>query len=291
MSDTPSLQALSPQAMVEAAEHHVIDKASKKFTRAFLLAILAGASIALAFCFYTTAVAALGDGPGKVVGGLFFALGLFLVVLLGGELFTSSTLTLIARASGKITTATLLKNWATVYFGNFVGAMIIVLLIFLGRTYMNFNGNWGLTILNTALHKVEHVYPSDGFGALAYARGFIEALCLGIVCNIMVCVAVWLSWGGKTVTDKLLVMLFPIGMFVASGFEHSIANMFMIPMGIVLHYFSIPEFMNNINMDHYADLNVMHFIFSNLILVTIGNIIGGGMMIGLFNWFIWKKTK
>lgn len=92
MSDTPSLQALSPQAMVEAAEHHVIDKASKKFTRAFLLAILAGASIALAFCFYTTAVAALGDGPGKVVGGLFFALGLFLVVLLGGELFTSSTL-------------------------------------------------------------------------------------------------------------------------------------------------------------------------------------------------------
>ena len=163
--------------------------------------------------------------------------------------------------------------------------MIIVLLIFLGRTYMNFNANWGLTILNTALHKVEHVYPSDGFGALAYARGFIEALCLGIVCNIMVCVAVWLSWGGKTVTDKLLVMLFPIGMFVASGFEHSIANMFMIPMGIVLHYFSIPEFMNNINMDHYADLNVMHFIFSNLIPVTIGNIIGGGMMIGLFNWF------
>ena len=144
MSDTPSLLALSPQAMVEAAEHHVMDKASKKFTRAFLLAILAGASIALAFCFYTTAVAALGDGPGKVVGGLFFALGLFLVVLLGGELFTSSTLTLIARASGKITTATLLKNWATVYFGNFVGAMIIVFLIFLGRTYMNFNGNWGL---------------------------------------------------------------------------------------------------------------------------------------------------
>ena len=79
--------------------------------------------------------------------------------------------------------------------------------------------------------------------------------------------------------------------FVASGYEHSIANMFMIPMGIVLHYFSIPEFMNNVNIDHYADLDVMHFIFSNLIPVTIGNIIGGGMMIGLFNWFIWKKTK
>ena len=92
-------------------------------------------------------------------------------------------------------------------------------------------------------------------------------------------------------TDKLLVMLFPIGMFVASGFEHSIANMFMIPMGIVLHYFSIPEFMENISMDHYADLDVMNFIFSNLIPVTIGNIIGGGVMIGLFNWFIWKRTK
>ncbi|MGN0903455.1 MAG: formate transporter FocA [Succinivibrio sp.] len=291
MSDNFDLTALSPAKIAEAAEHHAIDKATKKFTRAFMLAILAGAAIALAFCFYTTAVAALGDGPGKIAGGLFFALGLFLVVLLGGELFTSSTLTLIAKASGQITWATLLKNWCTVYFGNFIGAVIVVALIFCGRTYMNFHGDWGHTILNTALHKIHHVYPSDGNGSYAYLRGFIEAMCLGIVCNIMVCVAVWLSWGGKTVTDKILVMIFPIGMFVASGFEHSIANMFMIPMGIVLENFAIPEFLDEATLSHYADLNVANFILNNLIPVTIGNIIGGGMMIGLYNWFIWKKTK
>ncbi|MBR1612586.1 MAG: formate transporter FocA [Succinivibrio sp.] len=290
MSDTSPLQALSAAAIAQAAEHHAYDKASKKFKRAFLLAILAGAAIALAFCFYTTAVAALGDGTGKIVGGLFFALGLFLVVLLGGELFTSSTLTLISRANGQITTFELLKNWATVYFGNLVGALIIVAIIFLGRTYMNFHTGWGLTILNTAAHKIHHIQPSDGEGLYAYCRGFIEAVCLGIVCNIMVCVAVWLSWGGKTVTDKLLVMLFPIGMFVASGFEHSIANMFMIPMGIVLENFSVPEFANAVDLSKYADLTVSNFILNNLIPVTIGNIIGGGMMIGLFNWYIWKKT-
>ena len=138
---------------------------------------------------------------------------------------------------------------------------------------------------------MEHIYPSDGTGMYAYFRGFLEAMCLGIVCNIMVCVAVWLSWGGKSITDKILIMIFPIGMFVASGFEHSVANMFMIPMGIVLQEFSIPEFQSVVDVAKYSDLTVYNFIFSNLIPVTIGNIIGGGMMIGLYNWFIWKKTK
>ena len=157
-----------------------------------------------------------------------------MVVLLGGELFTSSTLTLIAKANKSATWCQVFKNWATVYFGNLIGALFVVLIIFVGRTYMNFGTEWGHVILNTALHKIEHIYPSDGSGLYAYFRGFLEAMCLGIVCNIMVCVAVWLSWGGKSITDKILIMIFPIGMFVASGFEHSVANMFMIPMGIVL---------------------------------------------------------
>ena len=291
MSDNTSMKALSPSQIVEAAEHHVTDKVTKNFARAFLLAILAGASIGFAFCFYTTAVAALGSGAGKILGGLFFALGLFLVVLLGGELFTSSTLTLIAKANKSATWCQVFKNWATVYFGNLIGALFVVLIIFVGRTYMNFGTEWGHVILNTALHKIEHIYPSDGSGLYAYFRGFLEAMCLGIVCNIMVCVAVWLSWGGKSITDKILIMIFPIGMFVASGFEHSVANMFMIPMGIVLQEFSIPEFQSVVDVAKYSDLTVYNFIFSNLIPVTIGNIIGGGMMIGLYNWFIWKKTK
>lgn len=291
MSENSSVNALSASQLVEAAEHHAFDKATKSFKRAFLLAILAGAAIGFAFCFYTTAVAALGSGAGKIAGGLFFALGLFLVVLLGGELFTSSTLTLVSKAAGQITWWQLIKNWMTVYAGNFVGAMVVVLLIFAGRTYMNFGNEWGHTILNTALHKIHHVYPSDGEGGCAYLRGFIEAVCLGIVCNIMVCVAVWLSWAGKSVTDKILVMIFPIGMFVATGFEHSIANMFMIPMGIVLENFAIPEFSAAVDLSAYSDLTISNFIFNNLIPVTIGNIIGGGMMIGLYNWYIWKRTK
>lgn len=287
MTEQNSLECLSAEKIAQMSESITEHKATKPFFKALLLSILAGAAIALAFSFYITSVAAFGGGPGKFVGGFCFSLGLILVVLLGGELFTSSTMTLVAKAAGKITWMQVLKNWCVVYIGNFIGAIGVVLLIMLARTYMNFHMDWGNAVLDTALHKIHHVYPSDASG-LGYWRGFIEALTAGILCNIMVCVAVWLSWGGRTMTDKILIIILPVAMFVASGFEHSVANMFMIPLGISIHNFAIPEMINATN-ETFKDLTIYNFILDNLIPVTIGNIIGGGVMIGLYNWFVSHK--
>lgn len=265
---------LKPEAIAAVAEDITYGKATKPAAKTFMLAITAGAFIAIAFVFYITVIA---TGGSKLAGGICFALGLILCVILGGELFTSTTLTLVARASNRITWAQMLKNWGIVYFGNLVGGLVMVALIMLSSQYMNTNGQWGLTALNVAQHKIHHT--------------FIEAVALGILCNLMVCLAAWMAFGGRTMTDKALIMILPVAMFVASGFEHSIANMFMIPVGIAIQTFAGPEFWQAIGADpaKYADLTVGHFIINNLIPVTIGNIIGGGGMIGLTYWFIFRR--
>ena len=275
---------LSAAELAKASEGITEHKATKPAWQSFLMAINAGAFIALAFMFYTTALA---DGHGKLVGGLCFSLGLILCILLSGELFTSSTLTIVAKAAKLVTWKQVLRNWVIVYFGNLVGALIIVGLVMLCRQYDAFDGKWGEVILNTAQHKLHHIRESEN-----YFRGFTEALVMGVFCNIMVCAAVWLSFAGKTLTDKMLATILPVGMFVASGFEHSIANMFMVPAGILIQNFAEPDFWQNIGLQNtqYADLTVQNFIVNNLIPVTIGNIIGGGLMIGFYNWYINCRT-
>ena len=264
---------LKPEAIAAVAEDITYGKATKPAAKTFMLAITAGAFIAIAFVFYITVLA---TGGSKLAGGVCFALGLILCVILGGELFTSTTLTLVARAANRITWSQMLKNWAIVYFGNLIGGLIMVALIMLSSQYMNTSGQWGLTALNVAQHKIHHT--------------FVEAVALGILCNLMVCLAAWMAFGGRTMTDKALIMILPVAMFVASGFEHSIANMFMIPVGIAIQTFAGPEFWQAISADPatYADLTIGHFIVNNLIPVTIGNIIGGGM-IGLTYWFIFRR--
>ena len=264
---------LKPEAIAAVAEDITYGKATKPAAKTFMLAITAGAFIAIAFVFYVTVLA---TGGSKLAGGVCFALGLILCVILGGELFTSTTLTLVARAANRITWSQMLKNWAIVYFGNLIGGLIMVALIMLSSQYMNTSGQWGLTALNVAQHKIHHT--------------FVEAVALGILCNLMVCLAAWMAFGGRTITDKALIMILPVAMFVASGFEHSIANMFMIPVGIAIQTFAGPEFWQAISADpaKYADLTIGHFIVNNLIPVTIGNIIGGGM-IGLTYWFIFRR--
>ena len=264
---------LKPEAIAAVAEDITYGKATKPAAKTFMLAITAGAFIAIAFVFYITVLA---TGGSKLAGGVCFALGLILCVILGGELFTSTTLTLVARAANRITWSQMLKNWAIVYFGNLIGGLIMVALIMLSSQYMNTSGQWGLTALNVAQHKIHHT--------------FVEAVALGILCNLMVCLAAWMAFGGRTITDKALIMILPVAMFVASGFEHSIANMFMIPVGIAIQTFAGPEFWQAISADpaKYADLTIGHFIVNNLIPVTIGNIIGGGM-IGLTYWFIFRR--
>ena len=265
---------LKPEAIAAVAEDITYGKATKPAAKTFMLAITAGAFIAMAFVFYITVIA---TGGSKLAGGVCFALGLILCVILGGELFTSTTLTLVARAANRITWSQMLKNWGIVYFGNLVGGLVMFALIMLSSQYMNTNGQWGLTALNVAQHKIHHT--------------FVEAVALGILCNLMVCLAAWMAFGGRTMTDKALIMILPVAMFVASGFEHSIANMFMIPVGIAIQAFAGPEFWQAIGADpaKYADLTIGHFIINNLIPVTIGNIIGGGGMIGLTYWFIFRR--
>ena len=268
---------VSPAGMSQIGEDVGVYKATKKQILSFFSAIPAGAFIALAFVFYTTTQTGnVGASWGltKLVGGIVFSLGVIMVVVCGSELFTSSTMTTVARASGRISTFQMLRNWIVVYFGNFVGALFIVFLIWFAGQTMAANGQWGLTILATAQHKIHHTW--------------FEAFCLGILCNVMVCIAIWMSYAGKTLTDKAFIMILPIALFVASGFEHSVANMFMIPMGIVTAHFSVPEFWQAINMDsqQFTDLNLYHFIVKNLIPVTLGNIVGGGCCIGLALWSI-----
>lgn len=267
----------TPTEMTQIAEDGAVYKATKNQFYSFISAITAGAFIALAFVYYTTTQTGTADvawGVAKFLGGTVFAVGVIMCVVLGAELFTSSTLTVIAKASQRISWSQMFKNWIVVYCGNFVGALLIVLLIWLAGQEMAAKGQWGLTILKTAQHKIHHTW--------------LEAFALGILCNIMVCIAVWMSYAGKSLTDKALIMLLPIGLFVASGFEHVVANMFMIPMGMVIAHFASADFWATVGIDaaQYADLDFSHLIFKNLIPVTLGNIVGGAFCIGLPQWFL-----
>ncbi|AUH01141.1 formate transporter FocA [Pectobacteriaceae bacterium CE70] len=271
---------LLPAAMAKAAEDAGVYKATKQPLTTFYLAITAGVFISIAFVFYITATTgstAMPFGVAKLIGGICFSLGLMLVVVCGADLFTSTVLIVIAKASGRITWKQLAFNWINVYIGNLIGALFFVALIWFSGEHMVANGSWGLNVMQTANHKLEHT--------------FVQALCLGILANLMVCLAVWMSYSGRSLTDKMFAMILPVAMFVASGFEHSIANMFMIPMGIVVKNFASAEFWHAIGMvpTQFEHLTVSNFITNNLIPVTIGNIIGGGLMVGLTYWVIYLR--
>ncbi|WP_305464079.1 formate transporter FocA [Photobacterium leiognathi] len=281
MENNP-FDSLMPPAMAHKAEEVGVYKATKHPLQSFFLAITAGVFISIAFVFYTTVTTGAGTMPwgmAKFVGALAFSLGLILVVICGGELFTSSVLTTVARASNRITTGQLLRNWVVVYIGNFIGASFFVVCIWIVKQHLGDNGQWGITAMKIAQHKLHHTFG--------------QAVVLGMLCNLMVCLATWMTFSCRSATDKIMVMLLPVAMFVACGFEHSIANMFMIPMGIVIHNFASPEFwaMTGVNPSQFADLTVNHFVMNNLIPVTIGNIIGGGFLVGLTYWVIHRRPE
>ncbi len=262
--------------LTQVAEGYGLDKVAKSSWQSFGLAIFAGAFIALAFVFYITVTTGSQGSWGmtRFIGGLAFSLGLILVVVCGGELFTSTVLSTVAWAQKKVTNSDLVKTWGRVYAGNFVGAMLMVLLIFLAGMYQLDGGRWGLSALNIAQHKLHHSWT--------------QAFVLGILCNMMVCLGVWMTFATKDVLTKVVLVMLPVAMFVSSGFEHSIANMFMVPMGIAIHQFADPAWFEalNISPDKYADLTVMNFVFNNLIPVTLGNIVGGGVFVGLGYWLV-----
>ena len=265
--------------MARKAETSGVAKATLGPLRMFALAVLAGAFIALGAIFATTVTtgSTLPFGLTRLLSGLAFCLGLILVVGAGAELFTGNNLIVMAWADGKVTTWQLLRNWSIVYVGNFVGSVATAVMMLWSKQYTFANGVLGQNALNIANAKVN--------------LAFGQALVLGILCNALVCLAVWLCLGGRSATDKILSIIFPITAFVAAGFEHSVANMYFITMGLLVKSSAPAEFWSQIgsSADAFANLTWGNFFLHNLVPVTLGNIIGGALMVGLVYWFIYLR--
>ncbi len=282
MTSESNFDALLPAEMAKKAEGIGVNKANMAALPMLALAILAGAFISLGAIFATTISAGTTGVPFgfvKVAMGVAFALGLILVVVGGAELFTGNNLIIMAYTSHKITFLQLLRNWAIVYLGNFLGSIATVLVMFLTRQYAFGGGVVGLAALNIA----------DGKCAL----DFVQAIALGMMCNALVCMAVWLCYSARSTTDRIMAIIFPITAFVAAGFEHSVANMYFIPIGLFIKSWGSPAFFETIGKTaaDYSHLTWENFFFANLLPVTIGNIIGGAVMVGLMYWFIFNRKK
>ncbi len=277
------MDALLPGEMAIRAEEIGVKKAVMNFAALFALAVLAGAFIAFGAVFSTTVVTSTGSslpyGVTRLLSGLVFSLGLILVVVGGAELFTGNNLIVMAWANGRIKTSKLLRNWLIVYLGNFVGSVGIALLVFLSGHLSFANGKIGETALGIANAKSN--------------LGFVQAVFLGILCNVLVCLAVWLSFSGRSATDKILAIVPPITAFVACGFEHSVANMYFIPVGLLLKNTAGDAFWTSIGKTaaDYPALNLENFFINNLIPVTIGNIIGGAVLVGIVYWFVFLRIR
>lgn len=233
------------------------------------LAVLAGAFISLGALFYIVTMTTGKNGPPlpfgllRVAGGMTFSLGLVLVVVGGAELFTGNNLIAMAWAVGCVQTRQVIRNWVWVYLGNLLGAGGTAVLVLLAGVHMLGDGAVGETMVQIARSKI--------------ALDPVSAFARGILCNVLVCLAVWLCMGARSVVDKILAIVFPITAFVACGFEHSVANMFFLPLGIVLASGG-PD-----------PLSIVGAV-NNLLLVTIGNIIGGTLLVALVYWFIYLRT-
>ena len=258
-----SFDAYSPSQIAQLVENLGVRKACLPKNQIVILSILAGAFIAFGAMFYTVVITGnnLGFGVERLLGGMAFTLGLILVVIGGAELFTGNNLIVMAWADGKISMTQLLTNWGLVYVGNFVGALACVALVRFSGTLELGAGAVASTAVAIANAKVE----------LSFAEAFIR----GILCNTLVCLAIWLSYASHQVPGKILCILFPISAFVALGFEHSIANMYLIPIGMLASGTGIDTFV----------------LLGNLVPVTLGNIVGGSVFVALVYWDIYLHGK
>jgi formate/nitrite transporter len=288
------IDALLPAEMAARAEFLGVRKAEMPFLKMFMLSVLAGAFIALGAIFATTIGAGgmavttadgaaafntgLPYGVTRLLMGVVFSLGLILVVVGGAELFTGNNLIVMAWANGKVTGRALIRNWIIVYLGNFVGSIGTVMLMFLTKQYTFGANSVGMTALRIGVAKVDIT--------------FIQAVALGILCNALVCLAVWLTYSARSTLDKIAAIVFPITAFVAVGFEHSVANMYFIPYALFIKSFD-PEFIAAVG-DKVAKLDLLTwqaFFLNNLIPVTLGNIIGGAVLVAGIYWAIFLRSE
>jgi formate transporter len=276
-----SFDAFIPPQMAAKAEEIGVAKATMGWHNTFALGVLAGAFIALGALFATTVTAGsaghLAFGVARVLGGLVFCLGLILVIVAGAELFTGNNLIVMAWANRRISSWHVLRNWIIVYAGNFLGSIATAVLMLFTRQYGFGSGTIGLKVLNIAHAKCQ--------------IEFVQALALGVGCNALVCLAVWLCYSARTTTDKILSIIFPITAFVAAGFEHCVANMYFISLGLFVKASAPVTFWEAIGKTaaDYANLTWSNFFFANLLPVTLGNIFGGSVMVGLVYWFIYIR--
>jgi len=263
--------AYSPAEIEEAVEKVGVVKATLPFLPCFMLAIMAGAGIGLGALYYCIVAsdAALGFAASRVLGGVLFSLGLTIVLVGGAELFTGNNLIVMAWASRRISAAALLRNWAIVYLGNLVGAVGLVIMVFLSHHLDMNNGRIGLVMLTTAVGKI-----SSPVATLFFK---------GVLCNLLVCLAVWQAQAGRSVADKILGLMLPISAFVAAGFEHSVANMYFLPMALLLRA------TGNVPAGFDASPIIASGVIYNLIVVTLGNIAGGAGLVGFVYWAIYRK--
>jgi formate/nitrite transporter len=274
------IDAYTPAQMAARVEKAGIVKGNLDFLSMFILSIVAGAFIAFGAILYTYVIhdSSLSLGLTKLLGGLVFCLGLILVIVAGAELFTGNNLIVMAYVSRKISLQRLLRNWTIVFCGNLAGSLAMVFLL-------SQSGQW------------TEAGASVGVKALMIANGkvnltFLQALSRGILCNILVCLAVWLCFSGRSVTDKVLAIIFPITAFVALGFEHSVANMYFVPAGLVLKHntqvLSAAEGLLG-QVPDLSRLTIFGFLVRNLLPVSLGNIIGGGLLVGIVYWFVYLR--
>jgi len=273
-----NFDALPPPEMAKKAEQVGVAKAGLDAATTFALAVLAGAFIAVGAAFATNTLAGSSDlpyGVARLLGGLAFSLGLILVVVAGAELFTGNNLTVMAWASGRVSTLRLLRNWTIVYVGNFAGAIATAGLLYAGKQYEFGKGAVGETALTIAATKTGY--------------GFVQAIALGMLCNALVCIAVWLCYSARSTADRILAIVPPITAFVALGFEHSVANMFFIPFALLVK--SDTSFVAAHKAPDLSGVTWGHFLTANLLPVTIGNVIGGALMVGAIYWFVYLRNS
>lgn len=269
MADLFGFDAFSPREIAERVETVGVAKARLPLLSMLVLAVLAGAFIGLGALYFVVVRSdpSLGFALRQVLGGMAFALGLILVVVAGAELFTGNNLLVMAWADRKISGAELLRSWAIVCAGNFIGAVGLALLVVLSHHHELNNGAVGQEYLKIAAAKI--------------TMPFWTAFFRGILCNALVCLAVWMALAGRSVVDKIVAIVVPISAFVAAGFEHSVANMYLIPVAMLLQQFG------------YADpspaITWLGFL-SNLVPVLAGNIIGGSVLVGLVYQLVYRRV-
>ena len=272
------VDSFSPGEIALLVQTRGVAKAGASALTTLVLGVVAGAFIALGAVFSTVVStrSSLGDGPTRLLAGAAFSLGLILVVVAGAELFTGNNLIVMSWVGQKITLSRLLRNWAIVYVGNAIGAVSVVGLVYLSDWWVVADHSMGATALSIAASKA----------ALSFGEAFVR----GILANALVCLAVWLATAGRSLTDKVLAIMFPVTAFVAAGFEHSIANMYFIPMGLLLSNKAVVVEVANLSSDRLAGLDGAGLV-TNLTAATLGNIVGGGVLVGLVYWFVYLRPQ